>query len=529
MKALPKVGKRHPGGRVRLALQSLENRLVPAVINVDPSNYLSLVPTAQPGDTVAFAVGDYPFGLNLSGMNGTADAPITFDGSAGAVIQGTSGSNTVELDNTSYLIVENFTVDSRHFNDGIKAGGGLTNVSHDIQILDNTIINANSSQQTVGISTKCIAWNWVIEGNIIDGAGTGLYLGDSTGEAPFVNGLIDDNLIEDTIGYGAEIKDQNPYSLVPGMPTGPNTTIIRCNTFFDNDTQGPLGEGSRPNLFTGGFPDSGPGSADTYQIYGNLFDGNPSEALVQATSRASIHDNLFAGDSRYYAIRIQPHQSDDGYLFNPEQIAIYHNTIYAVPTGVSVSGATAAQVAIVGNLIFAGTPFRGITPSGPNLTDSIANASLYVVNPSTALDAMDFTPLPGQCQGPAVDLGAFAADVDYNLDLNGAIRPDRDTSYGAIEGAGSAPRSLAIPESGNARAGDRLVGLRRDIPGWDLALLPEDHLPSAPEQIVRGLGELAADAGRQVAGTNRIVGRGVALERCYRCGRSKAPNASSWS
>src|SRR5579871_1564990 len=496
MKALPKVGKRHPGGRVRLALQSLENRLVPAVINVDPSNYLSLVPTAQPGDTVAFAVGDYPFGLNLSGMNGTADAPITFDGSAGAVIQGTSGSNTVELDNTSYLIVENFTVDSRHFNDGIKAGGGLTNVSHDIQILDNTIINANSSQQTVGISTKCIAWNWVIEGNIIDGAGTGLYLGDSTGEAPFVNGLIDDNLIEDTIGYGAEIKDQNPYSLVPGMPPGPNTTIIRCNTFFDNDTQGPLGEGSRPNLFTGGFPDSGPGSADTYQIYGNLFDGNPSEALVQATSRASIHDNLFAGDSRYYAIRIQPHQSDDGYLFNPEQIAIYHNTIYAVPTGVSVSGATAAQVAIVGNLIFADTPFRGITPSGPNLIDAIANASLYVVNPSTALDEMDFTPLPGQCQGLAVDLSAFAADVDYNLDFNGALRPDSDTSYGAIEGAGNAPRPLTISEGRNARVSCGLVGLRRGISAGDPALLPEDHLLGAPEPIALGFVDLAADAGR---------------------------------
>ncbi len=276
MKMLPKAGERIPGRRVRLALESLESRLVPAVINVDPSNYLSLVPTAQPGDTVAFAAGAYPSGLNLSGMNGTADAPITFDGSAGAIIQGTPGSNTVELDNTSYLIIESFTVDSQHFNDGIKAGGGLTNESHDIQILDNTIVNADPSQQTVGISTKCIAWNWVIEGNVIAGAGTGLYLGDSTGEAPFVNGLIDYNLIQNTIGYGAEVKDQNPYSLVSGMPPGPNTTIIRHNTFFDNDVQGALGEGSRPNLFTGGFPDSGPGSADTYQVYGNLFDGNPS-------------------------------------------------------------------------------------------------------------------------------------------------------------------------------------------------------------------------------------------------------------
>jgi hypothetical protein len=38
-----------------------------------------------------------------------------------------------------------------------------------------------------------------------------------------------------------------------------------------------------------------------------------------------------------------------------------------------------------------------------------------------------------------VGLSAFATDVDYSLDLNGALRPDSDTSYGAVEGAGTAP------------------------------------------------------------------------------------------
>ena len=40
-------------------LEHLEDRLVPAIINVNPSNYLSLVGTAQPGDTVEFAAGNY--------------------------------------------------------------------------------------------------------------------------------------------------------------------------------------------------------------------------------------------------------------------------------------------------------------------------------------------------------------------------------------------------------------------------------------------------------------------------------------
>jgi hypothetical protein len=423
------------GRHVRPGLERLEDRTVPTTINVDPSNYLSLVKTARPGDTVLFAAGNYPSGLNLSRMSGTADAPITFDGSAGAVIQGTRGANTVELDSTAYLVFQNFLVDSLHYNDGIKAGGGLTNVSHDVWILNNTIVNADADQQTVGISTKCIAWNWVIYGNTVDGAGTGLYLGDSSGKAPFINGLIESNLVQHCIGYGGQVKDQNPYSLVPGMPDGPNTTIVRYNTFFDNNLQGRGGQGARPSLFTGGLPASGPGASDTYQIYGNVFNRNASEALLQVTSRASIHDNVFSDNSQFYAIRVQPHRSDGGYQFNPDHVAIYHNTIYSAPTGISVSGATAAQVAIVGNLIFAGVAVRGITPSGSNITDTVACAGLYVANPSTALDQMDFTPLPGQCQGPAVDLSAFAGDVDYNLDFNGNTRPDSDTTYGAILGS----------------------------------------------------------------------------------------------
>src|SRR5581483_7962740 len=64
--------------RVVLELTRLEDRVTPAVINVNPSNYLSLVATAQPGDTVSFAAGNYASGLNLDGVHGTAAAWITF-------------------------------------------------------------------------------------------------------------------------------------------------------------------------------------------------------------------------------------------------------------------------------------------------------------------------------------------------------------------------------------------------------------------------------------------------------------------
>jgi fibronectin type 3 domain-containing protein len=437
--------------RITLTPEHLEDRLAPAVINVNPSNYLSLVPTAKPGDTVEFAAGNYASGLNLSGMNGTAGAWITFDGSAGAVILGTASQNTVELDSTSYLVFENFTVDSQHQNDAVKAGGGLSNVSHDILIKNNTILNADSSQQTVGISTKCIAWNWTIQGNTINGAGTGMYLGDSSGFAPFINGIIENNIVENTIGYGIQIKDQEPYALVSGMPSS-GTTILRYNQFLNNDIQGALGQGARPNVMIGGFPASGPGASDTYQIYGNLIANNVSggDYLMQVTGRAMIHDNILINDS-VGGIHVQPHYDDSGTLFNPQQISIYDNTIYDVGTGIS----GAASWPVVGNLIFANNTGA---PSG-NISDSIANAGLYLTAPSTAPVAANFVPLPGKAQGAAVNLAQFGADPAYNLDYNGSARPNSDTSYGAFEGPGSVVQPPAAPTGLNATAGDGQVSL----------------------------------------------------------------------
>ena len=85
--------------------------------------------------------------------------------------------------------------------------------------LENLLIRGHgNNQQTVGISTKCPAWNWVIRHNTIIGAGTGMYLGDSDGSAPFVAGVIEQNLIVDTIGYNLQIKHQRPRPDVAGMP-----------------------------------------------------------------------------------------------------------------------------------------------------------------------------------------------------------------------------------------------------------------------------------------------------------------------
>ena len=443
--------RRSKSKRIVLEVNQLEDRVVPAVIDVNPSNYLSLVGTAKPGDTVQFAAGNYTNGLNLSGMNGTAAAPITFDGSnQAAVILGTPSANTVEIDNASYLVFQNFTVNSNYLNDGIKAqnDGNASWATHDITIKDNLIENAelygNDPGQTVGINTKCIAWNWTIEGNTINNCGCGLYLGYPDGTTPFINGVIEGNTIENTILYGMEIKDQDVYSLLPGMPSS-GTTIIANNDWLNDDLQtvidGQNPDFKCPSLMIGGFPSSGPGSTDTYQIYGNVLVNNQYEALLQVTGNASVHDNIFV-NSATRAIAVQPHPNSDGTWY-PQYIPIYDNTIYQ-PTsgtdGIDVYNPTSGSVPVVGNLIFASNPITGISPSG-NFTDSAANAGNYVVNPSTNFSTMNFTPLAGKAQGPVVNLSQFSSDTAYNLDFNNTARPNSDSYYGAYEPP-SAPTGL---------------------------------------------------------------------------------------
>ena len=98
----------------------------------------------------------------------------------------------------------------------------------------------------VGISTKTPTWGWVIRRNVIHGAGTGIYLGDSDGSDAFIGGVIENNLIRNTIGYNMQIKHQTPRPTVTGMPAGQSVTIIRHNVFIKNDQVSPDGDQAQP-------------------------------------------------------------------------------------------------------------------------------------------------------------------------------------------------------------------------------------------------------------------------------------------
>ena len=186
-------------------------------------------------------------------MNGTEDAWITITGPVSgppATIVGVSTANTIEIVNSSYVSLENLRIDSR----GIPGAFGVSakgpdNITHHIRLEGNLFVGQGGGQQTDAISTKVPTWGWVIRLNRILEAGTGLYLGSSDGSAPFVAGVIENNLVMNTTGYNMEIKHQNALDRIPGMPLGPTTTIIRNNVFIKDDRPSP--DGDRPTLCSG--------------------------------------------------------------------------------------------------------------------------------------------------------------------------------------------------------------------------------------------------------------------------------------
>ena len=223
--------------------------------------------------------------------------------------------------------------------------------THHIVLDGNLIIGAGANQQTDGITTKTPTWNWVIRRNTILSAGTALYLGDSDGTAPFIAGLIENNLVVDPIGYGMQIKYQIARPGLPGMPEGAQATIIRHNVFKKSGRPSP--DGNRPNLLVGGFPEEGAGSNDLYQIYGNLLIDNPREALFQGSGRISFHDNVLIGGEPAAAV-FRDHDL-------PLKLAeVFDNKIYSPHIGIEFDSPARQARSVFGNIIFAETPMAGL-------------------------------------------------------------------------------------------------------------------------------------------------------------------------
>ena len=396
-----------------------------ATLNADSSNYLEQLGAMNPGDLLVLAAGTYDGGLPITDMNGSEGSCFFIEGPAGdprAVFLGSDSRNTVSVRDSSYVVIRNLELDGAGLvGDAVKAEGTAT-YAHHIQLENLFIHDHDNNQQIVGISTKCTAWNWLIRGNWIETAGTGMYLGDSTGDAPFIAGLIENNVVLDTVGYNAQIKHQNPRPDLPDLPTDAQETIIRHNVFSkQNGASG--GGDARPNLLLGHFPLSGAGMEDTYLVYGNFFFDNPVEALMQAEGNLAIYDNVFVNPSGT-ALNIQAHNDV------PRRVAVFSNTVVATGSGIGVfSGDAAFSQRVVGNAVFA-DPAISADNVASNIEGTYAEASASLMDPTG--DPPDLHPQDGALSSD-VDLSEFADFMRYDADFDRA--PRDGTIAGAYVGA----------------------------------------------------------------------------------------------
>ena len=359
-----------------------------AVHQASPETYRALLARLHAGDTLVLAAGEYRDGLPVHRLSGAPDEPIIISGperGPPATFFARPGHNTVSIVDSHHLLIRNLVLEGNNIAvDAVKAER-QSRAAHHVTLEKLTIRGHGNSQQIVGISTKCPAWNWVIREVTIVGAGTGMYLGDSDGSAPFVAGLIERNLVVDSIGYNLQIKHQALRPDIPGMPTGRSMTILRHNVFAKPNAG--LAASARPNVLVGHFPREGRGAEDEYAIYGNFFYQNRNEALFQGEGNVALYGNLFV-NAHGDAVRIQPHNDI------PRRVMVAHNTVLARGAGIVVAqrpDAPRFRQDVIANAVFAGTPLAGGQVLR-NLSASMDEASTYLIQPFAPPGELDLRP-----------------------------------------------------------------------------------------------------------------------------------------
>ncbi|WP_430733409.1 hypothetical protein [Ectothiorhodospira lacustris] len=364
------------------------------ILQATPENFRQLARQLQPGDRLELAPGTYSGQLNLHHIQGTAEHPIVITGpetGTPALLQARNNQRTISLVNAAHITIRHLTLDGQQQNADAIVAESHSHFTHHITLEHLHIHNYDGAQGHNGITTRSPAWGWIIRHNHIHHVGTGMYLGRPDGSGPFIGGLIEHNLIEDTLGYNAQIKHQTQRQWLPGMPTQPGHTLIRYNT-FSKARHGNSGNQARPNLLVGHFPETGLGQHDRYLIHGNLFYQNPYERLFQGEGNIALYNNLFVNHYND-ALIVRPHNH------LPREVHILQNTLVAQGFGIHVDRPQQGYEQVVaGNAVFAGTPL--ILPrrvrNKDNLTRNMGQADIYLRNPWGNLDTLDLRPVEGK-------------------------------------------------------------------------------------------------------------------------------------
>lgn len=378
-----------------------------------PDDYRRVLPRLRAGDVLRLRPGVYEHGLPIHGVEGTEQSPIVieaWDRSRPPVFRARPGANTVSLVDCRHVRIAGLRlVGGGERVDAVKAEGHSRFA--DFVTLEGLRIEGHGPwQDVVGISTKCPARGWVVRGNLIEDAGTGMYFGNSDGSAPFVSARLEHNQVLRPVGYGIQIKHQ----LARSGDAEPAVTMVRHNLIIKSGNSS-RGREARPNLLVGHGPLAGRGEKDRCLVYGNVLFGNPEEALLQAEGQLAIYNNLLsnpAGD----ALRVMAHKH------RPREVAVFHNTVAAAGVGIEISGGEPGYFrGARANLVFAGEPERGEAVGG-NRVFPAARAVEELMAPWTPPPGLQLAPRRGLVDSAQPLPEAWRALPDASLDFEGAVR-----------------------------------------------------------------------------------------------------------
>lgn len=393
----------------------------------DSDSYYARLKQLQPGDQLQLKPGVYRKGLPIHYLQGDPLAPIIISGPVDqqpAIFVGRLGHNTVSIINSSHVTIRNLVIDGIGLPvDGVKCEGHA-NWAHHITLERLQIDGHDHNQEIVAISTKCPAWNWIIRNNIIKNAGTGIYLGNSDGRAPFIAGLIEHNLITHTMGYNLQIKHQLPRPNIPNIPMKEQQTIIRHNV-FSKANHSSTGQAARPNLLVGHWPTYGNGKDDQYLIYGNFFYQNATESLFQGEGKVAFYNNLLV-NYQGNAVRIQSRSEQ------PDDISIFFNTILTSGTSTFLANPknkSHSNYRITHNAIFTGKPPTASNLAKNNLVYDYRLAQHYLIQPNFSAGQMNLNLISKDRMIPKLDINLLNNYLDWNVDFDGEISDQRFGAY----------------------------------------------------------------------------------------------------
>lgn len=414
-------------------------------VTIDSSNpYITAsgFPAIKPGDTVCLKAGNWEY-IQLKNFHGTADKPIIFVNSEGAVIINTSHYFGIKIGNCSNIIFRGngvqgikygFQVDSVAKGAGMGIDDSSTNIEISNVEISHTLIGgvyAKTDPTCSNLSEtrdKFTMYNFSFHDCYVhDVPNEGLYIGNSH-YSGLKLGYPCDTVVYPHLMKGVKIYnniiEHTGYDGIQ-VSSADSGCFIHDNTIKNDSYQGTMYQMS-------GIIIGGGSKCETYN--NKIIDGKGDGIDVFGLGNFKIFNNLIVNAGKTYypdSVSYQKHGiyvGTDSTLANA-QLGIYNNTIISPKSfGIDLNNAKLDTIKVINNLIVSPGKFAA---DGSSAYINIANANHVEKETNYTSDTIsqvkfirpDSMNFDLQFSSPAVDYGTDLTVEGITFDILNRSRP----------------------------------------------------------------------------------------------------------